>query len=70
MASISNMSPGIASLEIPRRVMTPISVDGVALWENGVLQRARFVQTAECLKRWPEMQMLFQHSKQEVGVGL
>lgn len=46
-----------------------ISVDGIALWEDGVLHPERCAATSECLARWPELSVLFGLPKTDVGVS-
>ena len=56
--------------EICWMVLDPtICLDGVALWENGVLKPERFTPTRRCLDRWPSLQTLFAAGNGELGLG-
>jgi len=45
-----------------------ICVDGKNLWENGRLDPGKFSQTRACLEQWPELNTVFAHPSQEVGL--
>ena len=45
-----------------------ISVDGVVLWEEGVLEPQRSLTTHQCLLDWPELVPLFAKGNGAVGL--
>jgi len=55
--------------EICWMVLDPsISVDGVVLWEEGVLEPQRSLATHQCLLDWPELASLFAKGNGAVGL--
>ena len=46
-----------------------ITIDGVALWENGRLHPERFAQTMVVLRDYPELAIAFAAPIGEIGLG-
>ena len=46
-----------------------ITLDGVALWENGRLHPERFAPTMEVLRAFPELAIAFAAPVGEIGLG-
>ena len=60
-----NYPPG----EICWSLLDPsVLVDGVALWQDGVLTPERFAAGCECLRQWPELAQLLASPTMAIGV--
>ncbi|MDF1586440.1 hypothetical protein [Marinimicrococcus flavescens] len=54
--------------EISWNIVDPtIELDGVALWDNGVLHPERIPGGAELLAEWPDVREVFQSPRREIG---
>jgi hypothetical protein len=55
--------------EISWNVIDPtIELDGIAVWDHGVLHPERIGGGAEVLDRWPDIRQVFDHPSQEIGL--
>lgn len=56
--------------EICWSVLDPsVLVDGVALWDEGILRPDRFSVGQQCLRNWPDLVQLFESPASHVGVS-
>ena len=57
--------------EICWMVLDPtITIDGVPLWQDGVLMVDAFAKTRACLDRWPVLDRVFANGNADVGLAL
>lgn len=47
-----------------------ITIDGVPLWQDGVLMVDAFAKTRACLDRWPVLDRVFANGNADVGLAL